>query len=394
MHNLWNLIRWEKAAGHSWMVLLAILLFQEVQAGTLLKRIHVDHAFRYQGGDWEVVIHGNDGDDDLDPDETVLVVFDRPFPQEGGRATRPSSEQWDFLGVAGNEEVWLIPQAFTPLIWPGWRSEGAFARYFNGDSRLGFSAPFVKISLEGISYSGLGDGYFSMWSNQTGGVTKTWISSADGLTEEDAYYFSSGHSHTNIGFSDPGVYRVDYIASGFLSNDEGDPPVGTNPVTSPVQGFYYAVGTYAEWKAAYFEPHELVGEDPADGVPATTDYGSDSDQDGVPLLLEYAFNLSPVEADQEVLVPGSETGGMPLVRFDDSIAQPRLVIEYLRRREEGSPRLSYYPEFSSTLESGWEGATSETVVPINALWERVRAEDVVSSNENSARFGRVRVELR
>ena len=394
MHNLWNLIRWEKAAGHSWMVLLAILLFQEVQAGTLLKRIHVDHAFRYRGGDWEVVIHGNDGDDDLDPDETVLVVFDRPFPQEGGRATRPSSEQWDFLGVAGNEEVWLIPQAFTPLIWPGWRSEGAFARYFNGDSRLGFSAPFVKISLEGISYSGLGDGYFSMWSNQTGGVTKTWISSADGLTEEDAYYFSSGHSHTNIGFSDPGVYRVDYIASGFLSNDGGDSPVGTNPVTSPVQGFYYAVGTYAEWKAAYFEPHELVGEDPADGVPATTDYGSDSDQDGVPLLLEYAFNLSPVEADQEVLVPGSETGGMPLVRFDDSIAQPRLVIEYLRRREEGSPRLSYYPEFSSTLESGWEGATSETVVPINALWERVRAEDVVSSNENSERFGRVRVELR
>ena len=165
-------------------------------------------------------------------------------------------------------------------------------------------------------------------------------------------------------------------------------------MTSPVQGFYYAVGTYAEWKASYFEPHELVGEDPSDGVLTTTAYGSDSDQDGVPLLLEYAFNLSPVEADQRVLVPGSETGGMPLVRFDDSIAQPRLVIEYLRRREEGSPRLSYYPEFSSALESGWEGATSETVVPINALWERVRAEDVVSSNEDSARFGRVRVELR
>lgn len=394
MNSTWNIFWWEKLAGRSWLSLIAVLLIQEGQAGTLLKRIHVDHAFRYRGGDWEVMIHGNKGDDDLDPDEAVLVVFDRPFPQEGGRATRPSSEQWDFLGVAGNEEVWLIPQAFTPLIWPGWRSEGAFARYFNADSRLGFSAPFVKISLEGISYSGLGGGHFSMWSNQTGGATKTWISSADGLTEEDAYYFSSGHSHTNIGFSDPGVYRVDYIASAFLSNDGGDPLVGTNPVTSPVQGFYYAVGTYAEWKATYFEPHELVGEDPADGVPATTDYGSDSDQDGVPLLLEYAFNLSPVEADQQVLVPGSGTGGLPLVRFDDSSVQPRLVIEYLRRREEGSPRLSYYPEFSSTLEAGWEGATSETVVPINATWERVRAEGVVSSNEESARFGRVRVELR
>ena len=389
-----NTIRWGNLRGQSWLALIMVLLIQGVQAGTLLKRIHVDHAFRYQGGDWEIAIHGIDGDSDLDPEEAVMVVIDKPFPEEGGRANRPPSEQWDFLGVRENEEVWLIPQAFTSLIWPGWRSEGAFARYFNGDSRLGFSAPFVKISLEGISYSGLGNGHFSIWSNQTGGVTKTWISSADGLTEDDAYYFSSGHSHTNIGFSDPGVYRVDYIASAYLSNDGGDPLVGTNPVTSPVQGFYYAVGTYAEWKASYFEPHELVGEDPSDGVLTTTAYGSDSDQDGVPLLLEYAFNLSPVEADQRVLVPGSETGGMPLVRFDDTIAQPRLVIEYLRRREEGSPRLSYYPEFSSALESGWEGATSETVVPINALWERVRAEDVVSSNEDSARFGRVRVELR
>jgi surface-anchored protein len=353
----------------------------------------VDHAFRYQGGDWEVVIHGNDEDSDLDPDEAVLVVFDRPFPQEGGRATRPSSEQWNFLGVAGNEDVWLIPQAFTPLIWPGWRSEGAFARYFNGDSRLGFAAPFVKISLEGISYSGLGDGHFSMWSNQTGGVTKLWISSADGLTEEDAYYFSSGHAHTNIGFSDPGVYRVDYTASAFLSNDGGNPLIGTEPVISPVQGFYYAVGTYAEWKATYFAPHELVGETPSDGVPATTAYGSDSDQDGVPLLLEYAFNLSPVEADGNLLTPGSQNGGLPLVYLDDSGVEPRLVIEYLRRREEGAPRLSYYPEFSSTLESGWQEAVSETVVPINPMWEMVRAEDAASSNGDSARFGRVRVEL-
>jgi len=73
--------------------------------------------------------------------------------------------------------------------------------------------------------------------------------------------------------------------------------------------------------------------------------------------------------------------------------EPRLVIEYLRRREEGAPRLSYYPEFSSTLESGWQEAVSETVVPINPIWELVRAEDAASSNGDSARFGRVRVEL-
>jgi len=103
MNSNWNSIRRKKFGRQIRLVLITALLIQGAQAGTLLKRIHVDHAFRYQGNEeWEIVIHGNDGDDDLDPDEAVMVVFDRPFPQEGGRATRPSSEQWNFLGVAAS----------------------------------------------------------------------------------------------------------------------------------------------------------------------------------------------------------------------------------------------------------------------------------------------------
>ena len=164
-------------------------------------------------------------------------------------------------------------------------------------------------------------------------------------------------------------------------------------MTSPVQSFYYAVGTYAEWKAFYFEPHELIDENPADGSPEVAHYHSDTDQDGVGLLLEYAFNLSPVEADQRSLTPGSGSGGLPVVYLDDSGGQSRLVIEYVRRRADGAPRLSYHPEFSADLDSGWMNAGSETVLPIDATWERVRAEDAASSEEYSARFGRVRVEL-
>ena len=111
------------------------------------------------------------------------------------------------------------------------------------------------------------------------------------------------------------------------------------------------------------------------------------------LLLEYAFNLSPVEADQRSLTPGSGSGGLPVVYLDDSGGQSRLVIEYVRRRADGAPRLSYHPEFSADLDSGWMNAGSETVLPIDATWERVRAEDAASSEEYSARFGRVRVEL-
>ena len=385
-----------------WVTMKGLIAFlflwvplEALQAGTLLRRIHVDHAFRYQGKEeWEIVIHGNDGDPDLDPNETVMVVFDRPLPHEGGRARRPAREQWDFLGVEGNEDVWIIPQNFNPNVWPGWRSEGAFASYYNDDPRLGFSAPFVGISVESVSYSGLGAGHYSMWSNQTGGITKVWITTADGISEDDVYYFSSGHSHTNQGFSDPGVYRVDYRAAGFLANDGGDPPVGTRLATSQLQSFYYAVGTYAEWKATYFEPRELVGESASDPVPEATHHTGDSDRDGLPRLLEYAFNLSPVESDYQVLTPDSGEGGLPLVRLDESSAQPRLVIEYLRRRAEGTPRLSYFPEFSSTLDSGWEEAVGETVFPIDSIWERVVAVDAISENADAVRFGRVRVELR
>ena len=374
--------------------LFVCISLQKIQAGNLLRRIHVDHAFRYQGNEeWEIVIHGNDGDPDLDPDETVMVVFDRPFPNEGGRARRPASDQWDFLGVEGNEDVWIIPQNFTPLIWPGWRSEGAFATYYNDDARLGFSAPFVGISVENVAYSGLGEGHYSMWSNQTGGITKIWISTDDGISEDDVYYFSSGHSHTNQGFSDLGVYRVDYRAAGFLGNDAGDPPAGTRLVTSQLQSFYYAVGTYAEWKAAYFEPHELVGESSSDPPPEATRYTGDSDGDGIPLLLEYAFNLSPAESDYRFYTPNSAEGGLPSVRLDESTPQPRLVIEYLRRRAQGAPRLSYYPEFSSTLESGWAAVGTESVFPIDSIWERVVVVDETIEHADTVRFGRVRVEL-
>ena len=165
-------------------------------------------------------------------------------------------------------------------------------------------------------------------------------------------------------------------------------------VASQLQSFYYAVGSYAEWKATYFEPHELVGASSSDPVPEATRHTGDSDGDGIPLLLEYAFNLSPAESDYRVLTPDSGEGGLPSVRLDQSASQPRLVIEYLRRRVEGAPRLSYYPEFSSTLESGWAPAGAESVFPVDSTWERVVVVDESIGHADTVRFGRVRVELR
>ena len=384
---------WMQAACQAWKIVAMLVVFPAAQGAEILKAIHVDHAFRYNGEDWEIVIHGNDGDPDIDPDEAVMVVIDQPFPTRGGRIARPPGEQWDFLGVGASENLWLIPQAFTPWLWPGWRTEGFFAEYYDEDPRLGFTSRFVKISLEEAAYMGLGDGHFSIWSNQTGGRIKQWISTTDGITEEDGYFFSSGHAHNNFGFSDPGVYRITYRASAFRSNDGGDLPVGLIPVESPVQSFYYAVGTYAEWKANYFEPHQLIDEDPSDELPEVAHYHADNDGDGAGLLLEYAFNLSPQENDAEVVVPGSGLSGLPAVFLETSEDSPVLVVEYLRRRVSGAPRLDYFPEFSSALDSGWTSGGSEVVTPIDEIWERVQVRDSRPLPAGSQRFGRVRVEL-
>ena len=85
---------WMQAACQAWKIVAMLVVFPAAQGAEILKAIHVDHAFRYNGEDWEIVIHGNDGDPDIDPDEAVMVVIDQPFPTRGGRIARPPGEQW------------------------------------------------------------------------------------------------------------------------------------------------------------------------------------------------------------------------------------------------------------------------------------------------------------
>jgi len=71
------------------------------------------------------------------------------------------------------------------------------------------------------------------------------------------------------------------------------------------------------------------------------------------------------------------------------------VIEFLRRR--GDTGLTYTPEACSALTAGgpdgWQPMTAEeTVVPIDADWERVIVEDSVTVGTHPRRFLRLRIE--
>jgi alpha-tubulin suppressor-like RCC1 family protein len=119
----------------------------------------------------------------------------------------------------------------------------------------------------------------------------------------------------------------------------------------------------------------------------------DTDQDGIPSLVEFAFNLNVQGADPVLYLggPGSMVG-LPLVT---SVVAPEgrvtLQMEFLRRKNAG---LTYTPQFSSGLNSTeWSDATPriQVIETLGADWERCKVMDEELIPSPATRFGRVRV---
>lgn len=126
--------------------------------------------------------------------------------------------------------------------------------------------------------------------------------------------------------------------------------------------------------------------------PTISAWDADPDHDGLVNLLERAFNLNPNQSTLPILVPITGTSGLPLVSTTQDPSGPVLSIQYIRLKASTNPRLSYAPQFSSTLEeAAWSAATgTETVKSIDDNWERVTVADTIPSPP-STRFGRVKV---
>ena len=157
----------------------------------------------------------------------------------------------------------------------------------------------------------------------------------------------------------------------------------TVPRFGPILSFIAndSQGTFPGWAATQFSSAQLA--DPLISGP-----GADSDQDGVVNLLECAFNLNPLISGNPILIAGTGTSGLPIIRRNQS--PPAFSIQYLRRKTSTNPGLTYIPQFSSSLDEAWSTfAGTETVQSIDATWERVTAEDAPSTQEK--RFGRVKV---
>lgn len=123
---------------------------------------------------------------------------------------------------------------------------------------------------------------------------------------------------------------------------------------------------------------------------STADLTSDPEEDGLPLLAEYAYGLAPTAPDTEYLLPGKGVKGLPWLGLTEA-SPSRLAVEYVRRVHAFD--IIYRVTFADSLSSGWfPYQQTHTVSRVNATWERVRIEDHLSVTDRKNRFLHIEVE--
>lgn len=117
-----------------------------------------------------------------------------------------------------------------------------------------------------------------------------------------------------------------------------------------------------------------------------TDPNSDSDADSIPLLAEYAFNLSPEQFDRNTLLQNPRRG-LPASQATWLDGYPALGIEFLQRKNDPNvvyvPEFSEFPDFRTILP-----AETTSAVFIDGTWNRVLA---IRKTWGSELYARVRV---
>jgi len=140
----------------------------------------------------------------FDPDSTDPGVVAPPL-------ARPSASQWDFLGVAAGEPLYIFPSSGTPASLPyiGWGAESP--------TLVGQGFDRVRITLTAMA-APVG-GNFSLYASSS----NVFMATANGISAADTLTLSLGvHDHYNMAFTQPGIYDLTF---GFEGLDGATGPV-------------------------------------------------------------------------------------------------------------------------------------------------------------------------
>jgi hypothetical protein len=93
--------------------------------------------------------------------------------------------------------------------------------------------------------------------------------------------------------------------------------------------------------------------------------GEDPDGDGIPNILEWAFNLSPNVAGRPVVTAGTGTNGLPLITCFPGNSTNIFTVEYIRNNDAPVCGVTYRVETSTSLTGPWIlAANGEIGLPI------------------------------
>jgi len=172
-----------------------------LNAQTWLWYEHADVGVNFENGAWDFHVHHHDLGE-FEPGEAILGV-----DVLAASNSVPAGSQWSFLGAPG-DPVWVLPQTENPqLLFLGLGTEELAAGIFTDNQ--------VTLSLKAVS----GPGNFAVYQTDMFGSPTVFMNSADGIGSGDAVTLTAGgHRHVNWAFTAPGVYAVDFEASGTLAD--------------------------------------------------------------------------------------------------------------------------------------------------------------------------------
>ena len=128
---------------------------------------------------------------------------------------RPAGSQWDFLGMAASEPLYLLTSTQRPgLLYLGFGAEhaslDAFQAWNPGDPAraVNSNGKWLQVLLTGCR----GPGQFSVYT-VVGGQPRIWMATSDGIspsnTADSLYVPEGGHAHYNFAFSKAGTYQLE-----------------------------------------------------------------------------------------------------------------------------------------------------------------------------------------
>lgn len=178
-------------------LLLALALPAQAQGVLTHEHTDIDVAYDPTAKAWELILHNETDDVELDPALTTILI--------GPRAARPAP--FPFLGNPG-DTVHILPQIEDPgLVFLGTSGEDVDKGIFQGD--------LMTLSLRAVT----GPGDFSLYSVDGFGSPTVFMNTKDGISGSDQLgVLALGHTDYNFGFTQPGEYTVSFQASGILAD--------------------------------------------------------------------------------------------------------------------------------------------------------------------------------